>query len=272
MDVLSVILEALGPQASRAVQPVCKMLRTAVADKLVEWRAQGKLMGTIDFCDLDYPSPSTNVFFALWHPQDILQRYVTQGIGLSGNAVGVIPGMSEGDIGNWQLEGTRRGVPGGGRYLGFNAAAQSITMHLMCPCSAVVFDLVTRDAKCAVGFLATDPTGAVLHEHAHEIGPKSSSWLSPATFGHDTCAFRARAMETTHCTTVRLVREGVAACSDAGGARRGECRKVVHQVVSETADELVLTMRPGDEIATVTFTMHDRNGGAVGLSNLKAFV
>jgi hypothetical protein len=257
-DLISELLEALGPAAIRYAA-VSRLLGAAVSDKLRQWRARRVLAASVDFTSL--PPPQT--VSARWPLHRLRSAYDAVGVRFSGSALAVESGVSAGDPGNWQLEGTGgRGLPGGGRFIGLNSDGQTLHVALRSPASGISFDVVTRDAEVEVSVCATACGGAPLLEHRLKIGPRASSWLSPGAFGHD-AAFDAAAIATTHCTSVCLVREA---------AERGlrVCRP------SESLAAMSLALRPDDEICSVTLTLHDRgrkdDGCALGVANVRVHV
>lgn len=257
-DLLSEVLVQLGPTSFRAVAPVCALLREAAAEKLAYWRARAQLLCALDLTELPIPRSCSCL------PLAKLQ-YEEMGVRLRGDAAGVLPGISSGDPGNWQLEGTVRGVPGGGRFIGFNTSKQSLQVSFRHPVTSVAFDLITRDAECEVAIHATAADGSVLHAHTMSVGPATSSWVSMASVEHNIAAYETRAIATTHCTAVKLARGGGSA--DAG-------RVATFLPRSPTLDELALSLHPDEEIAAVTVTFYDRprvkdDERAIGLANIR---
>ena len=258
-DLLSEVLVQLGPASFRAVAPVCALLRDLTAEKLAFWRARAQLLCALDLTELPIPASCSCL------PLAKLQ-YEGVGVRLRGDAAGVLTGISGGDPGNWQLEGTVRGVPGGGRFIGFNTNKQSLQLSFRHPVTSVAFDLVTRDAACEVAIHATAADGSVLHAHTMSVGPATSSWVTLASVEHSMAAYEARAVATTHCTAVKLARSG--------GSDMDTGRVATFLPRSPTRDELALSLRPDEEIAAVTVTFHDRarvkdDERAIGLANIR---
>jgi len=263
-DVLSEILEALGPCSFWAAAPVCRAFRSAVSEKLVLWRKQRAPLCNVQLADVPIRGTACPL-------SAIAARYEALGVRFRGSAVGVVPGISEDDPGQWQLEGTVRGMPGGGRFVGFNTDGQWLALALRNPASGCSFDLVTRDARGDVTIRATDASGAVLHDATLAVGPEASSWLKESHFRlMDGDAFAKCAIETTHCTAVRLER----ASPEAGEGFERAATLATHSATSAT---LALTLHPDDEVARVSFTFHDppsakREERAMGLSNICVYV
>ena len=257
-DMLLHVLEALGPQSFRDVAPVCQLFCSLAADKLAEWRARKTLSTKITFTELGETERRS-----CWPMRTLTESYEPHGVRLSGSAVGVVPGVTGGDPGGWQLEGTVRNVAGGGRFVGLNEDGQQLTMRFRSPVAGVTFDAVTRDADVTVQVTATSASGKLLHDQHLVIGPERSTWITEASCGHRVEAFRARAIDTTHVTTFSLSLtdpgEGEEERTPEGHAAVGVC------------------IGGADEIASVTFTLHDQvrlkeDGRAVGLANLRVFV
>lgn len=257
-DVLLALAECLGPASVHDAAPVCTELRALAAEKVMDWRKQRAVLCNISLTDFNFGSGLA------MHPfESILHRYESMGVRFEGSTAGIVPGISDGDPSNWQLEGTVRDVTGGGRFIGFNTDGQHLKMHYRRPVSACTFDLLTRDPNCKVTIGAKARDGTALRYHQVSVGPARSTWMRKINSDSQ----RARAIETVHCTTVCLVPISTAT---------GE-QLATRIVESDMRTVLTLTLCPGEEMASVSIafndqTTHKDDEKAIGLANIRVSV
>ena len=175
-DSLSLVLDQLDYDSVREASEVCKTLHAAV--QLYERR--GKLLCKIDFQDLVLPWPTpqaTQIMIGTDCWKDWHTNYERRGVRFVGTAHGIqfgpSTGISEGDEGNWKLEGTS-----GSRFLGFNDPDQDACLQFRGRgISKVSFDAVCRQQH-PMNVTAYAKDGTMLCCHNLVLGPAAPLYNS----------------------------------------------------------------------------------------------
>ena len=174
VDSLSLVLDQLDYQAMRETAEVCKAFHAAV--RLNEWR--GKALCKIDFEDIPIAKPIVRQMPDF----DWVNHYERKGVRFVGTSrKGRFPtpslcipfnttGISEGDEGNWKLEGTS-----GSRFLGFNYPDQYVCLLFRGRgVSRISFDAVCR-IQTPMNVTAYAKNGTTLCCHNMIVGPAEAA-------------------------------------------------------------------------------------------------